>query len=119
MHVGLLGCSPALFDVALGARAHNICPGRRSAHAPRDDVVQGKLARREAFAAILATVLVACEDVSPIELNFRPRQPVVEEQPNDPRHCDMKIHRRYPIVPVRLELPTKLTYLAPTLKIVI
>jgi hypothetical protein len=31
----------------------------------------------------------------------------------------MKIDRRYPVVPVRLELSTKLAYLAPAFKIVV
>jgi len=71
------------------------------------------------LAAILAVVFVAGEDVPAIEFDLVSRQTVVEQQPDDSRHGDMEIHRRYPIVPIRLEITPELAYLAPALEIVV
>ena len=96
LHSGLLGRAPALLDVASGASTDNIRPRRFPAQTSRDDVVQRKLARGITLAAILAFVLIAGEDVPPIELHLGSRQPIVEEQPNYPRHRDMKTARSRP-----------------------
>ena len=68
--------------------------------------------------AILASVLVAGEDVPAVELDVGPRQAVVEKQPDDPRYGDVEIHRRDPVMPIRLEVPPELADLTPALKIV-
>jgi len=118
-HTRLPGSSASLPYVAARARADDILPLRFSARAPRHDVVERKLARGEALPAILASVLVAGEDVAPIELHLGAGQAVVEKQPNYPRHRNMEIDRRNPVVPIRLKLPTELTDLAPALEVVI
>ncbi len=118
-HAGLFRCLAPLPDVARRACADDIRPNRLAPHTPRNNVVQRKLAHRESLAAVLASVFVAGEDVSTIELHFRPRQPIVKKKPNNPGHRNIEIHRRYPVVPVRLELATKLTDLAPALKIIV
>jgi len=64
-------------------------------------------------------VLVAGEDVAAVEFDLVPGQPVVEKQPDYSRHGNIKIHGRDPVVPVRLESPPELTYLAPAMEIVI
>ena len=71
------------------------------------------------FAAILAFVLVAGEDVPAVEFDVGPRQAVVKEQPDNSRYGDMEIHGRDPIVPIRLEIPTELADLAPALEIIV
>ncbi len=119
LHTGAAGDSAALPDVAGGTCANNIFPRRFAAHGSRDNVVERKLAGRKTSAAILAPVLVACEDISAIELHFVSRQAVVEQQPNNSRHGDIKIHRRNPVVPVRLETASELAHLAPALEIVV
>ena len=118
-HAGLLRRLAPLPDVARRACADNVRPNRLAPHTPRNNVVQRKLARRESFAAVLASVLVAGENIPTIELHLRPRQPIVKKKPNNPGHRDIKIHRRYPVVPVRLELAAKLADLAPALKIIV
>ena len=54
-------------------------------------MVERELAGGEAFAAVLAFVLVASEDVSAIELDVGAREAVVKEQANDPRDGDVEI----------------------------
>jgi len=41
LHVGFLGGSAALFDVARGAGTHDVAPGGLAAQRSRDDVVEG------------------------------------------------------------------------------
>ena len=72
--------------VAAGAAAHDIVPGCLSATAARDDVVQAQLAGGIAPTAILAAIMVAGVDISPIKPHLLARQPVVKEQAYDPRH---------------------------------
>ena len=64
-------------------------------------------------------VIVAGEDVPAVEFDLVSGQTVVEEQPDDSRHGDMKIHSRDPIVSIRLEITPELAHLAPTLEIVV
>ena len=71
------------------------------------------------FAAILAFILIAGEDIPAVEFDVGPRQAIVEEQPDDARHGDVEIHGRNPVVPVRLEIPPELADFAPALKIVV
>ena len=71
------------------------------------------------LAAILAVVFVAGEDVPAVKFDLVSRQAVVEEQPDDSRHGDMEIHRRYPILPIRLEITPELAHFAPAIEIVI
>ena len=82
-------------------------------------MVKRQLAGRETFAAILAVVLIAGEDVPTVEFDLASRQPVVEKQPDDSRHGNIKIDSRDPIVAVRLEISPELAYLAPALEIII
>jgi len=119
LHAGMFYGLAAFFDVAGRAGTNDVFPGCFAAQAARDYVVERQFAGREVLAAILAMVFVAGEDVPAVELDLVSRQTVVEEQPNDSRHGNMKIHGRYPIVPIRLEITPELTYLAPALEIVV
>jgi len=116
---GPLRRSAAFFDITAGAGTNDILPNRFSAHRPGNHMVQRQLAGRILSAAILAPVLVAGKDIAAIELHIAGRQPVIKQQPNDPRHRDIEIYRGYPIVPIRLEMTAESANLAPTRKIII
>lgn len=109
----------ALFDVAGGTGTYDVLPVSLAAQAAGDNVVKRKLAGRETLAAILAVVFVAGEDVPAVEFDLVSRQPVVKEQSDNPRHGDIEIHGRDPVVPVRLEIPPELANLAPAMEVVV
>ena len=75
---GLLGGSTAFLDIAFRAGTNDVSPNGLAAHASGDDVVEGKFAGGESFAAILASVLVAGEDISAIELDLASGQAVIK-----------------------------------------
>ena len=52
-------------------------------------MVEGQLAGGVFLSAVLAAVLVACEDVSAVELNFVSWEAVVKEQADDSRDGDV------------------------------
>ena len=118
-HAGLLRHASAFPDVARGAGTHDVFPRGLTTQGPRDDVVERQLAGREALAALLASVFVAGKDIPAIEFDFASGQAVVKQQPNDPRHGDVKVNRRDPVMPIRLEITPELTDLAPALEIVV
>lgn len=109
----------AFFNVAAGTGTYYVLPGRFTAHASGDYVVERQFAGRETLAAILAVVFVAGEDVPPVEFYLVSRQAVVKKQPDNSRHGDIKIHCRDPVMAVRFEIPPELANLAPALEIVI
>jgi len=82
-------------------------------------VVERQFAGWETFAAILAAVSVAGEDVPPIEFYLASRQTVVEQQADNPRDGDVEIYGRDPVAAVRLEVALEFAYIAPTLEIVV
>ena len=75
---GLLGSSAAFLDVTFRAGTNDVCPNGFAAHASGDDMVKGQLAGGKAFAAILASILVAGEDVSAIEFHVTSGQAVIK-----------------------------------------
>ena len=98
-HLGRLGlrmrCRPAscgvrlaLLRVAADAGADDVFPRRRAAAVARDDVVEVQILAVKNFAAILAGVFVALENVVARELDLLLRQPVVHQQQDDARHAD-------------------------------
>ena len=90
-HVGLFWGSASFPDVAAGTGADDVFPGGFSSYAPRDYVVERKLAGGESFSAVLAFIFVAREYVSAIEFDVGPREAVVKEQADDSRDGDVKI----------------------------
>src|SRR5262249_23199520 len=113
-HVGLLGRPAALADVAGDAGTNDVVPGAHAALAARHDVVQAQLVGREALAAVLALVVVAGENVPPVELYRLPRQLVVAGQADDARHLDLAARGANPVVVFLAEvLGPELTDLAP------
>ena len=57
--------------------------------------------------------------MSPLTQLARPRQTVVEQQTDDSRHGNIQVHRRDPIVGVRLELVPGLADVNPALEVVV
>jgi hypothetical protein len=82
-------------------------------------VVKRQLAGPLSFAAILTSVFIASEDVSPIKFHLVSGQTVVKQQPNNPRHRNIKIDRGDPIVSIRLEITPELAYLTPALEVIV
>src|SRR5262249_58813800 len=101
---GLLGRPAALADVAGHAGADDVLPGRRAALAARDYVVQAQLGGRVLLAAVLALVVVAGEDVPPVELHRLPRQLVVGQEPDHARHLDLDAAGADPVVVLLAEV---------------
>ncbi|MFZ0033598.1 MAG: hypothetical protein WAK60_01245 [Sedimentisphaerales bacterium] len=119
LYTGLSGSSAAFSHVTFGAGADHIFPIRFSACAARDNVVEGKLAGGETFAAILAGVSVAGEDVPPIEFYLASGQAVVEEEADNAGDGDVEIYGRNPVAAIRLEIALEFADLAPGLEIVV
>ncbi len=82
-------------------------------------MVEGKLGGRKAFAAILAGVSVACEDVSAVELHIVFWKLVVKEQADDSWNGNIEIDSRDPVAGIRLETVPEAADLAPALEIVV
>jgi hypothetical protein len=88
VHAGLERRAVGFARVARDARAHDVLPRRRAAAVAGDDVIQVQFAAVENFAAILAGVFVALENVMPGEFDFLLGHPVIHEQQDDFRHAD-------------------------------
>src|SRR5690606_4984088 len=104
VHAGLIGGPAAFLDVAADAAADDVVPSGPATLAFWDDMVQAELAGVEALAAILAAVGVARINVAAVELYVLPRQLVVTQQADDPRHGDLEADGMDPVKPVRLEV---------------
>jgi len=76
-------------------------------------MVKTELHRGKFLAAILAGVSVPGKDIPPVKLDFASRQPVIEKQPDDSRHCNMEIDGGYPVVAVGFELSLEPADVAP------
>src|SRR5262249_43732071 len=98
VHVRLLRRPAALLDVAGHAGADDVLPGARAPLAAGHHVVEAQLAGRELLAAVLALVVVAGEDVPPVELHRLLGEPVVAHQPDDARHLDLAADGPDPVV---------------------
>ncbi len=119
LHAGVPGGSSAFSDVAGGAGADYVFPVCLSANAAGDDVVEGQFAGGEAFAAILAFVFVAGEDVPAVELYLVAGQAVVEQQADDSGYGDVEIYGGDPVMSIRLEVMSEPADLAPALEVVV
>jgi hypothetical protein len=89
-HADLVGEAIALLRIARDARADNILPRGQAAFVAGQDMVEIQVALLENFAAVLAGILVALEDVGPCEFDFFLRQAVEEHQHDDPRDADFE-----------------------------
>jgi len=82
-------------------------------------VVEGKLSGGETFAAILAGVFVAGEDVAAIEFYLAAGQAVVEEEADNAGDGDVEIYGGNPVAAIRLEIALEFADLAPGAEIVV
>jgi len=119
LHIGLSRRHACFFNITGWTGANDIFPCSFSSHASWYNMIQGQLAGREALAAILAPVFVACEDIPSIEFYLVSRQTVVKKQPYNTRHSYIEIHGRYPVVAIGLENLPELAHLAPAIEIVV
>ena len=72
-----------------------------------------------ALAAVLAAVFVSCKNVPSVELDLVSWQAVIKQKPDNSGNRNMKIHRRYPIVPIGFEVAFEAAYIAPVLEVVV
>jgi hypothetical protein len=82
-HVGLVRGAAALLGVASDTAADKVGPGAEALLASWDDVVEAEFASVEVFAAVLAEVAVAGEDVSSVELDALAWEFFVAQQADD------------------------------------
>ncbi len=88
-HVRFLREPVAFACVTLNTRANHIFPRRRSTSIARHDMIEIELISLENMAAILASVLVALENVVTRKLHFLLRETIKKEQHNHARHADL------------------------------
>ena len=79
----------ALARVTRDARANHVFPCRRSSAVARHYVIEVEFAPIENFAAVLAGVLVALENVVARKLHFLLRETIEKEQHNHARDSDL------------------------------
>ena len=115
----LFWSSASLFDIAFCACTDNILPNGLAAHTSRNNMVERQFAGWLALATILTSVFIACENISSIKFHLISRQTVVKQQADNPRHRNIKIDGRYPVVTIRLKSTLELAHLAPALKIIV
>ena len=88
MHIGLFGRPVGLAGVAGNATAYDICPGREPAVMARHHVINIQFLAVKLFAAVLAGILVALEDILACELHFLVGNPVKKTQEDDAWNAD-------------------------------
>lgn len=118
LHPGLGGGSASFSDVALEATANQVFPGGGSALRAGNDMIQAQLRRAEPLAAVLATVVVAGEDVTAVEFDLLAGQAREGQHAYDPRNRDLKTNGSNPVVISRLELAPKGADLRPIIEVV-
>lgn len=91
-HTRLFRQPAAFSDIATGAGTNDIFPGSFAAETSRYDVVERQFACVEFFAAILAGVSVACENIPAIEFHLVSGQAVIKKKPDNFRNGDVEIH---------------------------
>src|SRR6185295_5794586 len=88
MHASLGGSAIGFLGITLDAGADNVFPCRRPTTVARDDVIEIQVFAVEFYAAILASVLVALENVVAREFDLFLGQAVEERQQNHSRHAN-------------------------------
>lgn len=88
VHAGFVRGAVALAGVAGNAGTDNVFPRGGPAAVARDDVVEVQVFALENFAAVLAGIIVALEDVVAREFHFLLRHPIIHEEKDDLRHAD-------------------------------
>lgn len=91
LHAHFLRRAAPFADVASDAGADDVFPTHFAAAAARQDVIEAELAGRKDFAAILAVVAVAGEQVATVEAERLPRHLVVRQQTDNAQHWSSKL----------------------------
>src|SRR5690606_19395995 len=99
-HARFVGSPPPFTDIALTAGTDDVLPGVHAAPTARLDVVQTQLLTGKLPLTVLAAVLVSQKDVSAIEFHCVTGNPVVPQQPDDPRNLDLEVDCTYPVLRV-------------------
>lgn len=102
--VGFGGRSSTFSDVTLAARANDIIPTGGAAPGSRNDMIQAQVRSAKPMTAILARVVVAGKDASPIELDLTLRNSGEAQHANDSWDRQVVAYRPNPIVPVGPQL---------------
>ena len=89
-HVRLLRRASAFATVATQTATHDVFPSRSATVRPGHDVIEAEFVRRFRFAAILASVIIASEQVLSIESNRLGRHAIEPGQSSDPRDLHFK-----------------------------
>lgn len=113
-HVGLLGGAAALAGVAACAGADEVLPGVWAVLGAGFDMVYGEFGGVEVLAAVLAAVVVSCEEVAAIEFDALLGEFVVADKTDDSRHGDIEADGFDPVVVVGLVLFTEFGELGPS-----
>ena len=83
-------------------------------------MVDTELAGSETFAAILAPVIVSCEEIAAVEAHTRLRHAIVAHEPNDARHLEWECHCPNEFVLLApFQLPPQHAQFAPRTKVVV
>ena len=96
--VGLGGRSSTFSDVALTARANDIIPTGGATPGSRNDMIQAQVRCAEPMTAVLARMVVAGKDASPIELDLTLRNSGEAQHANDERDRQVIADRPNPII---------------------
>ena len=119
-HTRFLGGPPSFFGITAQAAANDVVPARRAASAARHHVVDTELAGGETLAAILAPVIVSCEEIAAVEAHGRLRHTIVAHQSDDARHLQRECHCPNELVLLApFQLPPQYAQFAPRPKVVV
>jgi hypothetical protein len=88
LHVGFVRGAVALFGITLDAGADDVFPRHRAAAVAGEDVVEVEVFSVEVFAAVLAGVFVALEDVVTCKFDLFARHAIEEHEDDDARDAD-------------------------------
>ncbi len=110
LHSRFLRGATAFAHIAGQAGANHVVPRRLAPATPRQHVIDTQLACRKMTAAILANMTVAGKHVPPAQMHLLARNPIVPQQPNDPRGLNLEGYRANPVI---VSAPRRAAALAP------
>ncbi len=96
-HPRFMRCPASLANIAIEATTNDVFPRSRPAAAFRHHVVQTQPLGSIPAAAVLAYVIVAEKNITPIEFDRISRQPLVPQQPHHPWYLNFKIDGLNPV----------------------
>jgi hypothetical protein len=115
-HPGFVGGSPTFLDVAAQTRANHVLPRGFTPAAARYDVIQAQLMRGIVPAAVLTRMFIPRQYVTPIKMQMLLRQAIEPQQPDHPRHLNLKSNRANPIFVGLFIIGAQFAYFLPGLE---